>query len=278
MKISFTTSVTDYINKVEDLLLKKEACNNLILGLLGNFQEDQTTSNLAYVESDGKVIYAFMQTPPNNWILADVENVEQLVFEEIANFIYDNGLEVPGVIGPEEYVKSFINTYEDLIELTANLHMNQLIYQLDEVKVDLDNNGQLILANKAEYSLIKSWLMRFGIEANEVVNEQKASQMAHVFLENQSVYLWKVNAQAVSMVNKSRQTKHGATVNAVFTPDKFKRNGYATNAVAALSQKLLDDGFQFCNLYTDRANPTSNSIYQKIGYKEVGTSVVYRFG
>ncbi|QGS69639.1 GNAT family N-acetyltransferase [Oceanobacillus sp. 143] len=263
MKVSFATSVTDYINKVESLLLEKEACNNLILGLLGNLQEGLTASNLGYVESDGKVIYAFMQTPPSNWILADVENVEKLVLKEVANFIYDNELEVPGVIGPDSCVKSFINAYENLSEQKAKLHMNQLIYQLDEVKIGLNNNGQLIHANEADYSLIKSWIMQFGIEANEVVSEQKASQMARIFLENQSIYLWKVEEQAVSMVNKSRQTKNGATVNAVFTPDKFKRNGYATNAVAALSLKLLDDGFQFCSLYTDRANPTSNSIYQK---------------
>ena len=103
------------------------------------------------------------------------------------------------------------------------------------------------------------------------ITEQRASLLACSYLDNASVYLWKVRNQAVSMVNKSRQTKHGATINAVFTPDKFKRNGYATNAVAALSQKILDDGLKFCSLYTDRGNPTSNSIYKKIGYKEVGT-------
>ena len=49
-----------------------------------------------------------MQTPPHNWILADVENGEKAVFEEIASFIYDKDLQVPGVIGPDSYVESFI--------------------------------------------------------------------------------------------------------------------------------------------------------------------------
>lgn len=79
------------------------------------------------------------------------------------------------------------------------------------------------------------------------------------------------------MVNRSRKTKNGATINAVFTLDEYKRNGYATSSVAALSTKLLVEGARFCSLYTDADYPTSNRIYKKIGYYEVGTSVVYEF-
>src|SRR5699024_8462530 len=89
--------------------------------------------------------------------------------------------------------------------------------------------------------------------------------------------LWLVDGHPVSMVNKARRMRNGATINAVFTPDEHKRKGYATNAVAALSQKLLDAGFVFCSLHTDLANPTSNNIYRKIGYYAAGTSIVYKF-
>ena len=45
--------------------------------------------------------------------------------------------------------------------------------------------------------------------------------------------------------------------------------GYASANVAAVSQMMLDSGRRYCFLYTDLANPTSNSIYQKIGYRPV---------
>jgi hypothetical protein len=35
--------------------------------------------------------------------------------------------------------------------------------------------------------------------------------------------------------------------------------------------------WQFCPLFTDLANPTSNSIYRKIGYKPVGDFHDYLF-
>jgi predicted GNAT family acetyltransferase len=40
---------------------------------------------------------------------------------------------------------------------------------------------------------------------------------------------------------------------------------------------LLDQGKQFTSLFTDLSNPTSNSIYQKIGYQPVCDFDLYRF-
>jgi len=45
--------------------------------------------------------------------------------------------------------------------------------------------------------------------------------------------------------------------------------------VAALSELLLGRGFEFCVLYTDLANPTSNAIYARIGYRPVRDFLMY---
>jgi predicted GNAT family acetyltransferase len=55
----------------------------------------------------------------------------------------------------------------------------------------------------------------------------------------------------------------------VYTPPRFRNRGYASMAVATLSQRLLEAGYDFCTLFTDLANPTSNHIYQAIGYRRV---------
>jgi len=41
---------------------------------------------------------------------------------------------------------------------------------------------------------------------------------------------------------------------------------------------LLDEGRRFCALFTDLANPTSNRIYHKIGYRPVCDFDEYVFG
>jgi predicted GNAT family acetyltransferase len=71
------------------------------------------------------------------------------------------------------------------------------------------------------------------------------------------------------MAATTRPTRSGCSINTVYTPPRHRRRGYATAAVAALSDALLKGGRRFCCLYTDAANPTSNSIYAKIGYRPI---------
>ncbi len=73
----------------------------------------------------------------------------------------------------------------------------------------------------------------------------------------------------MSCAHAADLTPNGVRLNIVYTPPEHQRRGYATACVAALSQHLLDSGRSFCFLFTDLANPTSNSIYQKIGYRPV---------
>lgn len=74
------------------------------------------------------------------------------------------------------------------------------------------------------------------------------------------------------------RTPRGVRITCVYTPPQFRRRGYASNLVAHLSQQLLDEGRSFCFLNTDLANPTSNSIYQKIGYQPTSDSEIWEFG
>lgn len=56
-----------------------------------------------------------------------------------------------------------------------------------------------------------------------------------------------------------------------------RNKGYASSCVAQVSQIALNKGFTKCVLYTDLLNPTSNSIYQKIGYTAICDSLMLKF-
>jgi predicted GNAT family acetyltransferase len=79
------------------------------------------------------------------------------------------------------------------------------------------------------------------------------------------------------MAATTRPTENGIAISFVYTPPGLRRKGYATSCVAMLSKELLHTGYKFCTLYTDLSNPTSNSIYRKIGFEEVCDSVEYTF-
>ena len=63
----------------------------------------------------------------------------------------------------------------------------------------------------------------------------------------------------------------------MYTPPELRGRGYATALVAQLSSQLLAEGRRFCFLYTDLANPTSNAIYERIGYVRVCESAEIAF-
>jgi predicted GNAT family acetyltransferase len=86
-----------------------------------------------------------------------------------------------------------------------------------------------------------------------------------------------VDGTAVSMAAVRPSVVGLPRVSLVYTPAEHRRHGYAGAGVAALSQHLLDDGARACMLFADLANPTSNGVYQRIGYRPVADADVWRF-
>ena len=89
--------------------------------------------------------------------------------------------------------------------------------------------------------------------------------------------IWEADGKPVSMAGYSGPTPNGIRIGAVYTPKDQRRKGYASACTAGLSQHLLDLGFQFCFLFTDLLNPTSNHIYQQIGFEPVSDVDQYSF-
>jgi predicted GNAT family acetyltransferase len=89
--------------------------------------------------------------------------------------------------------------------------------------------------------------------------------------------VWEDGGEPVSLAGWGGATPNGIRVGPVYTPPELRGRGYATALTAELSRRLLDGrlfegGRRFCFLYTDLANPTSNAIYERIGYRRVAES------
>lgn len=141
------------------------------------------------------------------------------------------------------------------------------IYQLELVKPISLASGQFRRATSTDRSLLMGWCQAL-LEAIGDEAKQDAERLIDGYLIDHALYLWQDNVP-VSMAGCSRRTPNGISINMVFTPPEYRKKGYATSCVASLSQTLLDSGHKYCFLFTDRNNPTSNQIYQDIGYQPV---------
>ena len=64
---------------------------------------------------------------------------------------------------------------------------------------------------------------------------------------------------------------------AVYTPPEHRGRGYGGAVTAAVTQAALDAGADDVVLFTDLANPTSNALYQRLGYRPIEDRAVVEF-
>ena len=79
------------------------------------------------------------------------------------------------------------------------------------------------------------------------------------------------------MAGLTRAVAGMARIGPVYTPPALRGRGYAGAATAAVSQAALDAGTREVVLYTDLANPVSNALYERLGYRPVEDRVVLSF-
>jgi predicted GNAT family acetyltransferase len=91
------------------------------------------------------------------------------------------------------------------------------------------------------------------------------------------ITVWEAAGEPVAIAGATRQVAGMGRIGPVYTPPEFRGRGYGSAATAAASQGLLAAGAEDVLLYTDLANPVSNSIYQRIGYRAVEDRVVLEF-
>lgn len=284
MEATFHSDIGQFCDLCFPFLIQKEAENNLLFGILNNLKTNlQTYSEkhqpvLISITENGVLKLISLQTPPYNQVISYTEDLTTIPFlvEELSHTTPD----IPGILGFKEGAQKFGQLWTKKHHKTLQLDMHERVYQLEEVNPETLGTHEFQLATIADKQLIHEWTKAFTLEATpsgplqEEVTRQKHIDRA---INHQRIYVLKDNDTLVTMAQKAGHTPHGQTINAVYTPPKERRKGYETEVVAKLSQNILNDGKKYCFLFTDLANPTSNKIYQNIGYQPIIDIDVYLF-
>jgi predicted GNAT family acetyltransferase len=83
------------------------------------------------------------------------------------------------------------------------------------------------------------------------------------------ICIWEADEEPVSLAGFGGPTPNGLRIGPVYTPPDRRGRGYGSAVTAAASSRASELGKRFCFLYTDLANPTSNAIYTRLGYRPV---------
>ena len=227
------------------------------------------------LESEGEVRAAYLRTPPYPL------NVTPLTPEEadsLAAHLAGLGRPVPGVIGERSTIDAVARSWEEHTGATATLHLRQRLYRLSTLTVPQPvPEGKPRVAGEADREQLVLWYGEF-MEAIGESGAERAEGWADARISYGGTTFWEdADGTPVAMAGVTPMVAGQVRVAPVYTPAHLRGRGYAGAVTAEVSRAALTAGAAEVLLFTDLANPTSNALYQRIGYRAVADFGVYDF-
>lgn len=287
MKFKLYTDVHEFYNDTYNVLMQDEAQNMILLGniIIGNEGKDKadwrdpTNWVMATVYDSNGIQVTALMTPPHNITLYATNNI---INHQAINCLLDGLTEynIPGVTTEKILAELFAKEYTTRKGLIFKTTMSQRIYELTTINHDVKQFGTVRLFEEKDMYFFPYWLEAFnaaGIYGNTNMSIPQGVEAYRYRLSSKKLFVLEFDGKPVSMAGFTREMQTAIGVAFVYTPPYYRGKGYASSYVAQISQIALDKGFTKCVLYTDLLNPTSNSIYQKIGYNAICDSLMLRF-
>lgn len=258
--------------QVLPFLVEHEAQNCVSLGVLSRVieslqrQPNERSPLMALLRAEnGQVAAAATRT--GTYPLA----LSLCVAEAAAAFadrLIDAGDSLCGVIGEVSAAEAFASAWARRKPYARRLGDRLGVYQLERLIVPRPTAGTFRQAGTDDFAVLLPFAKEFYREIGEGMTDPTEALWRAI--GEHRLFVWCHEGQLVSMAAWAGRTPNGARVNFVYTPPDQRGRGFASNCVAAVTRLLLESGRKRVFLFTDMANPTSNRIYQAIGYVHVG--------
>jgi uncharacterized protein len=272
LKVLFSEDPAFIIRRAGKFLSSEPVLHNLILSILHSrvAQGDPGRYWIALhgEETVGVVVQSPLEYP------ATLTPMGPRAVMVLVDAIAEAGVILPGVNGDAATAASFAGQWSERCKSAAAPFQGTRLYEFLRVGEVPRTEGHLRQAGLKDRSLMILWTRAFQHEIGESADDTELR--VDRGLAAGQLWLWDRNGETVSMAVAREAVDGVVRLSGVYTPPEKRKHGYAAACVHALSRQLRDAGYR-CILYTDLANPTSNSIYRRIGYRAVAEALRYRF-
>jgi uncharacterized protein len=271
-----------FLADCEEHLLEYEVEHSLILGIASNLARGLMTADeetfFGSVWRGGRIQGAYLRSGRGRALL--LSRMPEAAATWLASHLER---EVDECQGPARVAKQFAEVFGLVRSKGFEVEMFQGVYRLDGVDGHYPFEAEgLVEASSLDREMLRRLVEGFMEECFPALDSEARSKQTQEILERhlkqRALFAWRnADSEIVAIAARSRESLRGATISLVYTPPEHRRKGYAGRLVAALSRRVLEGGKNFCMLYTDLKNPTSNSVYRKVGYRQIGESLHCRF-
>lgn len=272
----------DLISQTAAYLELNESEHSLPLGMMyglagSPLRDDDDPPLLVSIRDRRRVVGMAIMTQGRKLVLSRIDAGIEDAVERLICHLRTNDVSMPGVVGPSAEARAFSNGWAGTANgISSSLAMSMRVFEIREVAAVPLSEGELRPAGMDDHAVMTRWIAEFSEAIGETADFEAAARGATRYIQAEQLYIWDYEGP-VSMAKTSHSTRNGININGVYTPAGHRNKGYATSCVWALTRELLSDRHSFCSLFTDLLNPTSNSIYTKIGYRPVGDALAFDF-
>ncbi|TDB95841.1 GNAT family N-acetyltransferase [Actinomadura sp. 7K534] len=216
---------------------------------------------------------AFLWTPSYPPLLSAMP---ERAARNLADVLAEREAALPGVSGSQAATEAFADEWKRRTGAASRVTMHQRLYRLGELEVpDPLPAGTARTANRDERPLMLEWATAFWTEVDE--HGPVNTAMMDARLETGRIALWEAGGQPVAMAWWSPVAAGMSRVSAVYTPPEHRRRGYGAAVTTKATRSAMEEGATDVVLFTDLANPTSNAVYHRLGYRPVEDRMVLAF-
>ena len=254
-------------------LKSKPVEHNLVLTLLEQRRHRPAPGRYWTVRNGGDVEGFAMRSPGDKPLLLTPMSREAA--ESVAAVIAaDEYVAIPGVTAEAGTAAAFAGTWSELVPGRVDVREGQRLYRLGELSLVEGAPGRLRQAHEDERGLLAEWVTAFCADTGAVAGDP--AEMVSQEMTAGCLFVWD-DGGAVSVARATSGVAGVSRIGFVYTPPELRGRGYALGCVGALSQRVREVERLDCVLYTQLANPTSNRIYRRLGYRAVAEVVAYDF-
>jgi hypothetical protein len=259
----------------EEWLLRDPARNTIPLTVLrgirtGLFAEDVMLGwHVREGATDREIDGVAVHTQPHPLLLGAVAPA---ILAPLAAELIVRERPLPGVTGSVAAAEAFADAWWR----PEKDRRSERLYRLGTLAgVDVPGSSRTAVA--ADVPLAVEWMADFAAEADPGWPPRDLTPVISARINRGELVWWEDGGEPVALAGFSAPIARMSRVGPVYTPPGRRRHGYGSAVTHACSARALVAGADEVVLFTDLANPTSNSIYQALGYVPIAEHASIHF-